>query len=455
MSEVLPSYIREILSALENAGYEAYVVGGAVRDFIRGTAIHDFDISSSALPEQTTEVMEALGYRKLDIRSDKFGTVVFISPDDNSERVEITSFRGEEGYEDCRHPDKISLGKTLEEDAARRDFTINALYMDKDGFIKDPMGGKADIEARVIRACGDPGKRFKEDALRILRAVRFEAKIGFALEERTREAAKNLACELKHISAERILVEMNGIVTGPFGPQAIRDNLEVIGAIIPELLLQKDFDQKSKYHDRSLLEHTLDTLSEIPLGEDGKRDLNLSWAALLHDIGKPEVFTLGEDGVGHMKGHSSAGKVIAQRIANELRMPCATGEEIVELVQLHDAFPDTTAKSARRFLSRYGEEFCRRLLILQRADILAHSEIGRQRIGIANEIERLYDEAVSEGVPLTAKALVVDGRDVISWGIPEGPEVGRVLHSILENVVDGTLPNDRGAIENYVRKFYE
>ncbi|MCR5593173.1 MAG: HD domain-containing protein [Saccharofermentans sp.] len=451
---MIPEYIKRTLEALENMGYESYIVGGAVRDMIRGVPVHDYDITTNALPEQTCAAMTEAGFKKVTDMSEKYGTVVFADPAVPGSKIEITTFRSDDDYEDQRHPQNVSFGASLEQDASRRDFTVNSIYMDKDGNIKDPNNGRDDIMKGVIRAIGIPGERFREDALRILRAVRFEAKTGFKITNVTSEAMIEHALLLKNISAERICAELTGIVTAINGPAAIRDNLEVVSVIIPELLLQKDFDQKSKFHDRDLLTHTLDTLNGIPTDDNGIKDTALAYAALLHDIGKPAVFTIDEDGVGHMKTHADVGKVIAERVANELKLPNDLKYEIKDLVTYHDSFPEPERKSVRRFVSRHGAKFCEKLFILQRSDVRAHSVFGKERYERLMKINELYLELMEEGACLTVSDLAISGQDIMDLGVPEGPGVGVILHDLLSKVLDEVLENAPKPLISYVREHY-
>lgn len=452
---VIPEFIKDALKALQNEGYEAYIVGGAVRDSLRGVAIHDFDLTTSALPEQTAKIMTDKGFKTIIDQSSKYGTVVFIDPNDNSKRVEITTYRSDSGYSDARHPDSVTFTTSLEEDAARRDFTVNSLYMDADGNIKDPNNGRSDIEDKIIRAVGNPDRRFKEDALRILRAVRFEAQTGFTIEEKTAQAMKDNAELLSCISAERVMKELTGIVTAANGPAAIRHSLEVVSVIIPELLIQRDFDQKSKFHDRDLLTHTLDVLGGIPLNEDGVKDTSLAFAALLHDIGKPEMFTIDENGVGHMKKHNVAGYAITKRLSSELKFSNQMRDEVLELVLYHDTFPEPEKKTIRKLVSALGIPLCNKLFELQKSDVEAHSVYGKPRIERLAKIIELYHEILEEKPCLTTHDLAITGDDIIGLGVMQGPKVGEILHDILNKVMDEILINDHESLIRYVTIEYK
>lgn len=452
---MIPEYIKKTLKTLSDAGFEGYLVGGAVRDTLRGVPVHDYDVTTSALPDQTKAAMEQAGFKTIIDSSAKYGTVVFIDPDNNTDKIEITTFRSDNDYSDCRHPDGVSFTSSIAEDAARRDFTVNALYMDADGNITDPNGsGEADIKAGIIRAVGDPAKRFEEDALRILRAVRFEAQTGFVIEENTARAMKETKDLLKNISAERIFSELTGIVTSANGPMAIRHNLEVISVIIPELLIQDGFDQKSRYHDRDLLTHTLDVLDGVPLGEDGKKDTAIAIAALIHDIGKPAVFTVDENGAGHMKKHSIAGVKIAERIADELKFSNQLKHEVTELVLYHDSFPEPERKAVKVFASMFGFDLLEKLFVLQRADIAAHSPLGLGRMELLGKIMEVYRQLREEHPCMSIKELAVSGDDLMEMGYPEGPLIGAILKDVFEKVLLEVIPNTPEDIICYVRGEY-
>lgn len=452
---MIPAFISDTMRALMASGYECYIAGGAVRDTLRGVPVHDYDLTTSALPSETVKVLEKEGYKNIIDSSSRYGTVVFIDPADHTHRVEITTFRSDSDYSDMRHPDKVTFSTSWEDDAKRRDFTVNALYMDVDGGIKDPVGGEADIKVGIIRAVGDPAARFREDALRILRAIRFQARTGFVIDPDTSSAMENCASLLKSISAERVYSELTGILTSPGGPSAIRDNINVLSVIIPELKVMEGFDQRSKYHDRDLLTHTLDTLDGIPLDETGVKDTALAYAALLHDIGKPAVFTVDEDGIGHMKKHALEGEKIAERLASELKFSNELRDEVTELVLLHDNFPFPERRSVKRFMSKMDKAFCDKLLILQRADILAHSELGRKRLELLNQIISIRDQLIMEQPCLTIHDLSVNGDDLIAIGVREGPIIGIILKQVLNLVIDERLNNDKETIINYIKSEYQ
>ena len=451
---MIPSYITDTLKALQDAGHAAYIVGGAVRDTLRGVPVHDYDITTSALPDETAAVMTAAGFKLIIDSSAKYGTVVFTSPSAPKESIEITTFRSDDYYADNRHPESVCFTASLEQDAARRDFTVNSLYMDIGGDIKDPNNGRADIEAGIIRAIGDPDERFREDALRILRAVRFQAQTGFVIDGATSDAMVRNRELLHSISAERIWSELSRILTAPLGADAIRDNLEVISIIIPELLVQRGFDQRSRYHDRDLLTHTLDVLRNIPVDEDGTKDITLAFSALIHDIGKPQVFVVDENGCGHMKKHSIAGTKIAERLCDELKLSNQMKHEVTEMILYHDTFPESERKAVKLFVSLLGFDLTEKLFILQRADIMAHSQIGLARLKTLDNIIGMYEQIREENPCMSIRQLAVTGDDLIAMGYPEGPLLGKILKDVLEKVMLEIIPNERESIICYVRGEY-
>ena len=443
----IPGSVSMILGLLGAAGHEAYIAGGAVRDMLLGLVPHDFDISSSCSPDVTAKVLAGAGIRYLDNAS-VHGTVTAILEDGN---IEITTFRVDGKYSDLRRPDSVTFAGSIEEDVRRRDFTVNSLYMDKDGTVRDITGGIKDLEAGLIRTVGDPEERFGEDALRILRAMRFSSRFGFRIDDETFAAMEKCAGELKQISAERIASELTGIVCGKDAPAVIRRCWKILSVIIPEIAVCHGFDQHSKFHDRDCLEHTLDVLGGIPLeqneGSQPSRDPVLAMAALFHDLGKPECFKLDLNGTGHMKGHPETGKRIALRVLAGLRYPQAFVREVCTLVEFHDIFTPNDKSAVHRFLCACGPELYEKLKILQKADIMAHSELGKKRLARLKYMSGLADELKREGAVYQAKDLEISGNDIISLGCPEGPEVGNVLEMLFEKYLAGEIVNDRDELQ--------
>ena len=439
----LPGYVLKVLGLLEASGNEAYVAGGAVRDMLLDLTPHDFDIASSSSPEITAKVLSDAGIRFIDNAS-VHGTVTAVMPEGN---IEITTFRVDGKYTDMRRPDSVLFAGSIEEDVRRRDFTVNSLYMDKEGNVKDITGGIADLEKGLIRTVGDPEERFGEDALRILRAMRFSSRFGFAIEDKTFEAMEKCAFELKNISAERIASELTGIVCGMYAPAVIRRCWRILAVIIPEIGVCHGFDQKSRYHNMDVLEHTLAVLEGIPAEKkDGAmptKDPVLAMAALLHDLGKPECFRLGTDGIGHMKGHPEAGRKIAERVLTELRYPQRFTRDVCTLVALHDVFTPCERPAVHKLLCICGPDLYKKLAVLQEADILAHTEAGRARLTKLEYMKEIADELIESGAVYAVKDLEISGDDIIALGCPKGPEVGRILDILFEKYVSGEIVNSR------------
>lgn len=438
----IPEYIKSVLKIYNDAGFEAFIVGGAVRDILLEKIPHDYDIASSATPDEGLEILAQKGLHTIDM-SKKHGTIIVMS---DGNQVEITTYRIDGEYADSRHPDSVLFTRSIDEDVKRRDFTMNALYIDREGNLVDKVGGESDIANRLIRTCGDPDKRFNEDALRILRALRFSANLGFTIESKTSESILKNYRLIGEISKERIASEFVKLLTGRYASRVIKEYLEVFAFIIPELGVMKGFDQKSKYHDKDLLEHTLAVLDGVMPRSD-----ELCLAALLHDIGKPAVFTVGEDGYGHMHQHNIVSSEIATRFMDEYKFSNAFKKLVTDLIMLHDTFPSTKS-SIRKYVSEYSLEFFKELSSLQRADIGAHSEYGKNRISILEERDTILEEIIRDQECLSIKDLKISGSDIIELGIPSGPRVGSILRDVFDKVLEEKIPNESEALLEYVRK---
>ena len=437
----IPGYVGNILRLLENEGHKAYVAGGAVRDIVLGTEPHDYDVATSARPEETLDIFNRAGLDHYD-NGIKHGTVTAITEDGN---VEVTTFREDGSYSDMRRPDDVSFKTTIEEDVRRRDFTINAMYMDADGVIHDPEGGVTDAAKHIIRTVADPAERFEEDALRILRGIRFCSRLGFDIEPETLNAMETHCGELKNISGERIASELVGIVTGRYAPQAIRTGWKVMSVIIPEIAVCRGFDQRSEFHDRDVLEHTLDVLSEIPFVEGQGRDPELAMAALFHDLGKPECFVL-ENGTGHMKGHPAVSEAITERVLTGLKCSKQFVSNVCLLVRLHDTYLKPDRIKVHRFMCQYPMEILDKLKVLQRADILAHSPLGQNRLKRLEELNAISEDLKASGAVFDITNLAISGKDIISLGAKEGPMVGEILSRLFELYLDGECPNNKDSL---------
>lgn len=441
-----------ILGLLEASGHEAYIVGGAVRDMLLGFVPHDFDISSSCSPDVTMKVLSDAGIRHIDNAS-IHGTVTAVTDEGN---IEITTFRVDGEYSDLRRPDTVRFTGKIEEDVKRRDFTVNALYLDKEGRVKDITGGTSDLEKGIIRTVGDPEERFGEDALRILRAMRFASRFGFEIEDKTFEAMEKCSVELRKISSERIATELTGIVCGACSPAVIRRCWKVLSVIIPEIAVCHGFDQQTKFHDRDCLEHILAVLDGIPTekheGSVPSKDPVLAMSALLHDLGKPECFRINANGVAHMKGHPEAGARIAERVLTELKYPKRFTADVCKLVAFHDVYTPPERTAVHKFLCKTGPDLYEKLKVLQKADIMAHSELGKMRLEKLEYMSEIAEELKKSGAVYSPSGLEITGKDIIGLGCPEGPEVGRVLDRLFEKYIKGEVANKRELLLESVKE---
>lgn len=433
----LPENVRRILSRLEEAGYKAYCVGGAVRDAMLDRMPGDWDVTSNAPPEAVLALFapDALPTGL------KHGTVTV----GGGKGVEVTTFRRDGRYLDNRHPDHVEFTGSLEEDLARRDFTVNAIAMDLRGEIIDPFGGRADLKKRILRAVGEAEKRFEEDALRILRGLRFASKLGFEIENGTAYAIRRCAPLLKNIAPERIQVELTGILCGEYAAETLLAYPDVLGVFMPEILPCVGFDQHSVYHCYDVWEHTAHAVAAVePLPV-------LRYTMLLHDLGKPGTFSIDEEGRGHFYGHWRRSVELAEAVLDRLRMDSRSKKMILTLVERHDCPLTFSEKSVRRNLSRYGEELVRLLLEVKRADNLAQAEDYRDRQALIGQWEDLLGMVLASGTCFSLRQLTVKGGDLTALGL-RGPAVGRALNELLEKVMDEKLPNERGILLEYVKE---
>ena len=433
----LPEQVQNILLRLESAGYEAWCVGGAVRDALLGLTPGDWDVTTSAPPEVTLALFAPHALPT----GLQHGTVTV----GGGHGVEVTTFRRDGNYLDNRHPDHVEFTGSLTEDLARRDFTVNAIAVNLRGELADPFGGRADLAARTLRAVGEAEKRFEEDALRILRGLRFASKLGFTIEPDTAEAIRRCAPLLRNIAPERIQVETTGILCGQYAAEVLLDYPDVLGVFMPEILPCVGFDQHSVYHCYDVWEHTARAVAAAkPLPV-------LRWALLLHDLGKPSTFTMDEEGRGHFYGHWRESVPLGEAILNRLRMDNHSKRTILTLVERHDTPLTLSEKSVRRSLARYGEETLRLLLEVKRADNLAQAEPYRDRQTLIAQFEDLLELALQSGECFSLKQLAVKGGDLTALGL-RGPAVGEALNELLDLVMDEKLPNDKGVLLEYIKE---
>ncbi|MDE7242806.1 MAG: HD domain-containing protein [Oscillospiraceae bacterium] len=431
----MPENVKEILRRLEAHGYEGWCVGGAVRDLLLGRPPGDWDVTTSAVPEQ---VMELFAPHALPTGL-RHGTVTV------GGGVEVTTFRRDGAYQDNRHPDHVEFTGSLDEDLSRRDFTVNAIAVDVRGALRDPFGGRDDLRNGVLRAVGDPERRFGEDALRILRGLRFAAKLGFQIEPETAAAARRCAPLLLRIAPERIQTELCGLLCGRKAGAVLLEYPDILGVVLPEILPCVGFDQKNPYHCYDVWEHTARSVDAVP------PEPVLRYTMLFHDLGKPEAFSVGEDGRGHFYGHWRQSVRLAGEAAERLRLDHRSRDRILTLVELHDKELPLKRRSVRRNLSKYGEETVRQLLEVKRADNLAQAEEFRGRQAMIGQWEALLNETLASESCFSLKQLEVKGGDLAALGL-HGPEIGRALQTLLERVMDEKLPNDRAILLEYAKE---
>ena len=437
----IPKSVKKVLEMLDRSGNEAWCVGGCVRDSLLGLEPGDWDVTTSALPEETLAVFGEAAFPT----GLQHGTVTVRL---EGVSVEVTTYRVDGAYSDHRHPERVTFTRSLEEDLRRRDFTVNAMAVNLRGELRDPFGGREDLEAGLLRAVGEPDRRFHEDALRILRGLRFSAVLGFAIEKATGESIRRCRMLLQNIAAERIQVEFFKLLCGKNAVGVLRGYPEVVGVFWPEVLPMVGFDQRNYHHCYDIWEHTLHAMAEVP------GDLVLRCAVLLHDVGKTECFTVDEQGSGHFYGHPKISARLADSMLRRLKCANELRQTVVRLVEWHDKDIPRTDKSVRRALMHLGEEDLRRLLAIKRADNLAQApEFHATQLEL-DKFEDIMEHLLAEKACFSRKDLAVNGKDLIDMGL-HGPAVGEILQVLLEQVVDGELPNDRSILLREARNRIE
>ena len=420
----LPEKVSEIINTLHANGYEAYAVGGCVRDSILGRIPDDWDITTSATPEET----KALFPRTFDTGIEHGTITVLIDKD----AFEVTTYRVDGKYEDSRHPKEVTFTRSLNEDLLRRDFTINAMaYNDAEGLV-DIFGGMEDLANKTIRCVGNAEARFGEDALRILRAVRFASQLGFEIEEDTRLGITKLAPTLANISAERIQVELIKMMVSP-NPELLRTAYElgITKVILPEFDEMMATEQETPHHIYSVGEHTLKAISLI------RPDKVLRLTMLFHDIAKPLMKTIDENGVAHFKMHDVKGVEMTKNILRRLKFDNDTLGKVTKLVQFHDYRIPAEPKNVRRAMNKIGEELFPLYLEVREADTMAQSEYLREeKLQNIREMEQCYQEILAKKECVSLKTLAISGSDLIADGMQPGKEIGFVLNTLLEKVIE-------------------
>lgn len=428
----LPEKVKWVIQRITDAGYEAYAVGGCIRDSILGRTPDDWDITTSASPLQVKKIF---GYT-IDTGI-KHGTVTVMVDGDG---FEVTTYRIDGEYEDNRHPSEVIFTPCLEEDLKRRDFTINAMaYNDKAGLV-DIFDGVEDMKRKLIRCVGDPYERFSEDALRIMRAVRFSAQLSYSIEESTREAIQQLALNLEHISAERIQAELVKLVTSP-NPEYLRTAYElgITEVILPEFNACMETGQNNPHHCYSVGEHIL-----VSMGATAP-DKVLRLAMLFHDMGKPETVTVDEMGISHFHGHPIVSEEMARTVLRRLKFDNHTIDQVTRLVRYHDYYVEPTQRCVRRTVMKVGEDIFPLLLQVKKADMEAQSRYQRrEKEEHLRIVEKLYGQIIGQKQCVSLKMLAVSGKDLIGLiGMEPGKKIGEVLGHLLDFVVEDPARNEK------------
>ena len=427
----IPQKAEQILRTLNEAGYEAYVVGGCVRDSILNRVPGDWDITTSALPEQ----VKALFHRTVDTGI-QHGTVTVMM---GKEGFEVTTYRVDGEYHDGRHPDAVTFTRSLEEDLKRRDFTINAMAYHPEHGLVDLFGGMEDINRKIIRCVGDPVERFTEDALRMLRAVRFSAQLGFTVEENTKAALARMSGNLEHVSAERIQTELVKLLVSDH-PEKILDAYElgITKVILPEFDAMMETTQETPHHCYNVGEHTIHALMNIPA------DKVLRLTMLFHDTGKPARKTVDPDGTAHFKGHAYVSEELTKSIMHRLKFDNDTLRKVSKLVLYHDDRMPATMKHVRRAMNRISAELFPYYMKVRMADTLAQSDYQRdKKLENLAGIEKCYQEILEKKQCVSLKELKVNGQDLIAAGIEKGPKIGQTLQTLLQEVIEEPEKNTR------------
>ena len=426
----LPEHVTVCLERLEKENTPGYLVGGCVRDHLLGIIPHDYDLCTAATPEKLKEIFADY---PLVLSGEKHGTVGVVF---GKEVLEITTFRTEGTYEDGRHPDWVEFVPELEEDLARRDFTVNAIaYNPKEGYI-DPFDGICDLQTGSLQAVGRPEVRFTEDALRILRGVRFAVRFGFTVDKATLQAMFDLKEKMDNLAVERVFSELCKLL-----PLLKAEDIllfqPILTHIIPELASCVDFCQHNPHHAYDVFTHTAYVVENTP------NDLAIRWAALLHDTGKPVVFTLDENGRGHFYSHAQESAKLADQVLRRLKAPTALREEVVSLVSHHMDLWETEEKMLRRRLRKFGFDGCKKHLALQKADFCSKGVLGVISTTDFDATLAAIEKIEAENACLQLSDLEVQGKDLMELGFDAGPRLGQALENLLDLVVDGDLPNER------------
>ena len=435
----LPENVKHIIATLQQHGHEAYAVGGCIRDSILKREPEDWDITTSAMPKEVKKIFK----RTFDTGIEH-GTITVLI---NKVGYEVTTYRIDGKYENHRHPSEVEFTRNLREDLLRRDFTINAMaYNEQEGLV-DPFGGLKDLEAKKIVCVGSANQRFDEDALRILRAVRFAAQLGFSIEEKTKEAIKAMADSLKYISAERIQVEMTKLLVSAH-PEQIEEayNLGITKVILPEFDQAMNTTQETPHHQYNVGVHTIQALRNI----EANKVLRLT--VLFHDMGKAQMKTIDEEGVAHFKQHALVSEQIAKDVLRRLKFDNETIQMVAKLVLYHDYRMPANEVAVRRAMNKISTELFPMYSKVRCADTLAQSEYLREeKLLNIEQVEKLYQQIKEKNQCVVLKDLAISGKDLLALGVPQGARIGEILEGLLEEVLEHPKDNQREVLLDKAR----
>ena len=440
----IPNSAQVVLNILNENNYEAYIVGGCVRDALLGLTPHDWDICTSATPEQMLECFK--NYKTIETGL-KHGTITVLV---DNEPFEVTTYRIDGKYSDNRHPDEVVFVTDLKKDLSRRDITINAMAYNPVNGLIDYFNGLEDLKNQTIRCVGNPDNRFNEDALRIMRVLRFASTYGFNIDAKTSDSLNRNKKLLHNIAVERIQKELCRLIAGKGAEQILLDYKEIIGEIIPELQLCFNFEQNNKHHIYDVYTHMIKALSSYK-----GNDVYVTLALFLHDIGKPHCYFENETG-GHFNGHGVVSYDIVKDILTKMKFDNETIKTVSELVLYHDSNIVPEKRAIRRWLNKIGETQFRRLLEVRQCDILAHSKTHQSvNLETLNSIYVALGNVIAEDSCFQIKDLDINGNDLIAIGIPQGPEIGNLLNYLLELIIDEKIENKKDILLQTVLQHFQ
>ena len=437
----LPKEVETVITTLQGAGYSPYLVGGCVREMLRGKAPSDYDMTSDALPQEVLRLFGEWAHPT----GLQHGTVTVVS---GGLPIELTTMRRDGAYRDNRHPDSVTFGTSIEEDLARRDFTVNAIALSADGRLVDPFGGREDLRSGVLRCVGDPAQRFGEDALRILRLLRFASVLGFSVEENTARAARERRDGLRAIAHERVYAELNKLLCGENVTAVLLEYPDILGVVLPEILPCVGFDQRNPHHCYDVWGHTARAVGAAPPTRV------LRWTMLLHDLGKPKCFTQDANGIGHFYGHTAASAEMAEEIMARLRFEHTLAQGVrAQLACFDEMFPPERA-AVHRMMARYGRETMWNLLQTKLADNAAKAPDGLERAEKPwREALLLYNELLAENACCSLAELRIGGGELLAIGF-SGRAVGQAKQRLLDEVASERLANEHGALVRRAERLY-